>query len=312
MTAWLLLSVGEDLSRAGNDGYDDQADSYYSWDSTVPNHAALAPQDTIVLWDKKTSLGMSVIEEVFDPIVEQKKRQKCPNCHKAEIKIRKLSPPEHRYRCFACKTVFAEPEVHETQVRKYRERHDACWTPLEGVFEGHELRSMAVSPRSQLSIRQLDWGLFREALGHKGLADSAVQVSGRAEFGATAGHVRVLARARLGQGRFRRGLLERHGSACAVTGPQPTEVLEAAHLYSYAAVGEHHEHGGLLLRRDIHALFDRGHLAVHPDTLEVSLAAHVLTYSTYEGLEGRRLNTPLTQAQRKWLKVHWDQHRRLA
>ena len=53
-------------------------------------------------------------------------------------------------------------------------------------------------------------------------------------------------------------------------GPAPAEVLEACHLYSYAEIGRHDIEGGLLLRRDLHRLFDQGLLAVTPDgTIDV-------------------------------------------
>ena len=69
-------------------------------------------------------------------------------------------------------------------------------------------------------------------------------------------------RTRVGQPAFRAGLFEKFGNVCAFTGIQPEEVLEAAHLYSYARIGEHKESGGILLRRDIHSLFDRGLIGV--------------------------------------------------
>ena len=309
MAAWLLLAVGDNRARAGNDGYDDQPDSYYSWDSTVPNHGALAQGDLVVLWDKTTSLGMSVIEEVLEPVVEQKMRHKCPNCHKAHIQARKRQDASQRYRCYACKAVFGEPESRLGQVTRYRERHDAAWFPLDGIFTGAELRCLGKSPKSQLSIRRLDWDRFQSALAQKGMADAAGGVAGRAQFGGSDGHVRVVTRIRLGQAGFRRRLLERQGPICAVTGPQPSEVLEAAHLYSYAKIGQHHDHGGLLLRRDIHSLFDRGALAVDPKTLEVSLSGHLMRYDTYRSLEGTALVAPVTPEQRRWLAVHWSQFR---
>ena len=78
------------------------------------------------------------------------------------------------------------------------------------------------------------------------------------------GHRQTLTRVRIGQAAFRKQLLDQFGEVCALTGPCPAEVLEAGHLYSYSKLGRHHKHGGLLLRRDVHALFDRGRLAVDP------------------------------------------------
>lgn len=40
--AWLCLAVSGRRQHGGNDGYDDNPSSHYSWDSTVPNHAARA------------------------------------------------------------------------------------------------------------------------------------------------------------------------------------------------------------------------------------------------------------------------------
>lgn len=71
-------------------------------------------------------------------------------------------------------------------------------------------------------------------------------------------------RVRVGQAEFRLRLLARYGNVCAFSGPSPTAALEAAHLYSYAAEGRHHDDGGFLLRRDLHRLFDLGLLAVEP------------------------------------------------
>ena len=41
--------------------------------------------------------------------------------------------------------------------------------------------------------------------------------------------------------------------------------LEAAHIRPYGASGAHEARNGLLLRRDIHSLFDAGYVTVTPD-----------------------------------------------
>ena len=40
--AWLVLAVGDDRQHGGNEGYDAGPAVHYSWDSTVPNHEAVA------------------------------------------------------------------------------------------------------------------------------------------------------------------------------------------------------------------------------------------------------------------------------
>ena len=70
---------------------------------------------------------------------------------------------------------------------------------------------------------------------------------------------------RLGQGSFRMSVTEAYGRRCAVTGERTLPVLEAAHIQSYSAQGPHAVQNGLLLRSDIHTLFDRGYVTVTED-----------------------------------------------
>jgi putative restriction endonuclease len=74
-----------------------------------------------------------------------------------------------------------------------------------------------------------------------------------------------LARARLGQGAFRVLVTEAYQKRCAITGERTLPVLEAAHIQPFAAEGPHRVSNGLLLRSDLHTLFDRGYVTVTPD-----------------------------------------------
>jgi putative restriction endonuclease len=75
-----------------------------------------------------------------------------------------------------------------------------------------------------------------------------------------------LVRPRLGQGTFRVAVTAAYGGACAVSGEHSLPVLEAAHIRPYTNQGGTHEvSNGLLLRADIHRLFDRGYVTVTPD-----------------------------------------------
>lgn len=75
----------------------------------------------------------------------------------------------------------------------------------------------------------------------------------------------VLLRRRRGQGLFRFDIEEAYGGACAVTREHSRPVLEAAHIKPYALGGEHRIENGLLLRADLHKLFDAGYVTVTPD-----------------------------------------------
>jgi predicted restriction endonuclease len=92
---------------------------------------------------------------------------------------------------------------------------------------------------------------------------------------------------RQGQGRFRQELLTAYRSTCCITGTNIEEVLDAAHIIPYAVNRNSHSTNGLLLRSDIHNLFDDGLLKVDPVTFEVRLHADLRGshYSQYANLK---------------------------
>lgn len=69
-------------------------------------------------------------------------------------------------------------------------------------------------------------------------------------------------RRRLGQGAFRLAVTDAYERRCAVSGEKTLPILDAAHIRSYADGGQHELANGLLLRTDIHRLFDLGYVTV--------------------------------------------------
>ncbi len=70
---------------------------------------------------------------------------------------------------------------------------------------------------------------------------------------------------RLGQGAFRVAVADVYSRRCAVSGEHSLPALEAAHIRPYAEGGSHELGNGILLRADIHRLFDQGFVTVTPD-----------------------------------------------
>ncbi len=73
------------------------------------------------------------------------------------------------------------------------------------------------------------------------------------------------------------------------------DVLEAAHITPYLGPETNYVTNGLLLRADLHTLFDTGLLAVDPDTRQVLVAA-VVKDPVYRVLHGKPLRPTMTQA----------------
>lgn len=102
-------------------------------------------------------------------------------------------------------------------------------------------------------------------------------------------------RPRLGQGGFRVAVTDAYGRACAVTTEHSLPVLEAAHIRPYAEEGEHDVRNGLLLRSDVHRLFDRGYVTVTPDyqfRVSPRLQQDYANGRTYYALDGTPIAVP--------------------
>jgi len=102
---------------------------------------------------------------------------------------------------------------------------------------------------------------------------------------------------RRGQPAFRAALLAAYGGRCAITDCDIEDALEAAHISPYSGLSSDHVCNGLLLRADIHTLFDCGLLAFDPKTRQVVLADR-LRGSDYAHLAGQVLREPSDPAHR--------------
>jgi len=91
-------------------------------------------------------------------------------------------------------------------------------------------------------------------------------------------------RLRRGQQKFRNALRKRYGDRCVVTGCEVLALLEAAHISPYRGDNDNHPENGVLLRADIHTLFDLNLLAFHPGELKVVLHPDVI--KEYAGISG--------------------------
>lgn len=124
-----------------------------------------------------------------------------------------------------------------------------------------------------------------------------------------------LAPVRVGQRAFKALVQEAYGRRCAVTGDKIVPVLHAAHIRPVTSAGDNRVDNGLLLRSDVHTLFDRGYLSVHPDT-KTLLVSHRLRRDWGNGEEfyaraatGEAITLPTRPADmpnREFLEWHTD------
>lgn len=123
--------------------------------------------------------------------------------------------------------------------------------------------------------------------------------------------ISVLIKKRKNQSKFRKAILALYNNKCAISAMGPTTVLDAAHIIGHSATGINTNENGILLRSDLHNLFDDNLLLIHPKKLTVHLhpSLRVSYYSKYsdkkiiDRIDGS--NPSQKYLQKKWDSATW-------
>jgi hypothetical protein len=122
---------------------------------------------------------------------------------------------------------------------------------------------------------------------------------------------------RIGQFPFRWNLIGAYQGRCAITNFRVTQVLEAAHIRPYRGPQSNRVDNGLLLRLDLHRLFDKNLIGIEPAT-RVAYISKELIGTEYKEFSGRQLAEPKTSGQRpseqnlaiRWKEFHKAEEKR--
>ncbi|WP_406237307.1 HNH endonuclease [Nocardia sp. NBC_01009] len=288
MQAWAFKSVGEERSWQSNDGYADVLGSVYVYDSGVGNHLMVTVGDMIVVYGREVVHGVSLIDHI-DSLPGRKLRRMCPNCGRTSIDRRVTKRP--MYLCGKCRSEFDVPEERQEPVILYTASYGTHWQLIDGALTTDDLETAVKTRDRQSAIRRCDLGELSKLLDRI----HARVPKHTCEWAATpaGGHrVRTVA-VRINQDKFRRVLLRHYGLRCAITGDNPAETLEAAHLRKFADHKSHDPRQGLLLRADIHKMFDSGRMAVSPDTMRLVVAPALASYLHYDQLRDTEVKAEL-------------------
>jgi hypothetical protein len=285
--AWLFITKSDDeRSWAANQGYDDAVGSHYSYDSNVPNCQRVKAGDLVVIRQDDWVAGWGVISEITVSPDTVKEISRCPNCGRTNWYPRMtISPP---LKCSSCRHEFGyEALVKEmSRVTAYRANYASSWVEAARPISYRDLEPYIASQGTFNAIRPLKADTVDGLLTR--IDDRRHDLTLQTEAGTLGvilgGHDIATVRRRKGQRQFRFRMMERFGEWCAFSGAQPPQVLEAAHLYSFAERPEHHHDGGLLLRRDIHSLFDAHLVAINPSSWKIEISERLETYPAYWNL----------------------------
>ena len=312
---WSLISLEPEARQyGGNTGYLDETQRVYRYDSSVPNHKQLATGDLVFVRDSKRLLGVARIENISVSTIE-KIRRRCPVCGQTGIKRRKSNPIP--WRCTKGHE-FQAPREEVINVSGYEARYERSFIQTPEAVAVGELKAAALRPNDQLSIEELDLArieqtllssypqtraliehfLYRHLLSPSEAdleAETGADDTSDAAFITTMTDTResVLRsiRVRRGQKAFRDKLIRRYGARCLASGCKLMDIIEAAHIDPFRDANDHHPENGLLLRADLHTLFDLNLMGIDPKTLTLRFPAHVRN-AGYQSLEGNVLQLP--------------------
>ena len=107
---------------------------------------------------------------------------------------------------------------------------------------------------------------------------------------------------RLGQGSFRIVVTEAYERRCALTGERTLPALDAAHIKPYSVLQKHEVSNGLLMRSDLHRLFDEGYITVNPVDRRILISKRIREEfengKEYYRLHGQAVRDPVQTAYR--------------
>jgi hypothetical protein len=198
---------------------------------------------------------------------------------------------------------WSEVSSYFTDATKYQVKGGRwAWTVFEAELggKGGELQmSDGRRDGAHLRIPAERWAQNRSVLDTEELASETVGGTSRATsdfdpegVAEEAARVQRQIRARRGQPEFRNALLRAYGGECAISGCAVIDALEAAHVLPHRGPHSNHVQNGLLLRADLHTLFDLHRLFIDGASMTVTLDPELQRDATYASLHGRRIHVP--------------------
>jgi predicted restriction endonuclease len=112
---------------------------------------------------------------------------------------------------------------------------------------------------------------------------------------------------RQGQRSFRKALMKAYRGRCAMAGCDCPDALEAAHIHPYRGDETNHVNNGLLLRADLHTLFDLGRITINPQNYNIMVAG-ALRKTVYGKFHGSKLHLPKDSSLRPNIEVLAKHH----
>jgi HNH endonuclease len=189
-------------------------------------------------------------------------------------------PLKIAWEAFGEKNGVATLEQLQKRIMRYRRDRDpnpmiGCIILAQPIF--HHEDQWIEQPKSWAGSIVVGKGFAESTAEGKyiyGFAEERLRVEGLDLLAHEPDYARRLQKVRLGQGGFRILVTEAYSRRCAISGERTLPVLEAAHIMPYSKSGPHRVENGLLLRSDLHKLFDEGYVTI-TDKYQVEVSKRI-------------------------------------
>ena len=321
---WVLKSVIDDeRSYKTIESYKDKIDQAYNYDSKVANFRQIKSGDFALLINKSNILGLAKIKEIIES-TDTKIIRKCPDCGSSTIDTRKTILP--KYRCNNGHS-FEMPIEKAVLIQKFSANYQDFFIKYtDNKVLLSDLRPFYTNGYNQnMSMQLLDFKalnllpvMYQDFLSNYQLlkvpplpyqGDILIDPSRQFYVPNYTDEREILfsqIRARRGQQKFRDSLRKIYGDICVISGCSVLDVLEAAHINPYRGKNDNHPANGLLLRADIHTLYDLNLIGVEPDSLQIFINVK-LKDTEYEKYINKTILFRNSKPSINSLKDRWEQ-----
>ncbi len=314
MKGWIAIVAPDDSLGPGY-----RASSGYAFSDHTPHHRHVGVGDIFFVRNHTHLLTIARVQRVESGSAD-KAIERCPTCGTGQLGFR--STRTNSYRCLYGHE-FSQPLASVRSGFEFKAIFGLDYTDVAARIEAAELRPFELTNSRQLSLRPCDlegamryiarrdrnaeqvlknWLAARELRVRDEDADliDASNVLDERE------HRNLGILMRRGRKIFRDELVRRYGARCMISGCSTMALLEAAYIQPETVPKFNNPTNGLLLRSDLHTLFDLNLIGIEPGRLTVAVHPDVID-ADYRSFDGSALRVANGKGpNRRALAARWD------
>lgn len=316
MKGWIAIVALEEAVGASY-----RPSAGYAFGDHTPHHRHVAANDIFFVRSQTQLLAIARVQRV-DAGSSEKSVQRCPTCGTGQLGYR--STRTNSYRCLYGHE-FSQPVASTRSGTEYKASFGLDYVEVSARIEAAELRPFELTNSRQLSLRPCDLdGLIRYIVRRDrnaeqvlkswlsarplSLTDEDADLAEPADVLDEREHRNLGILLRRGRKMFRDELIRRYGARCMISGCTTMALIEAAYIQPESAPKFNNPTNGLLLRSDLHTLFDLNLLGIDPARLAVAVHPDILR-SEYKSFNGTTLQVANGRGpNRRALATRWERY----